>query len=221
MCSSDLVMSVGCIQAQICHTGHCPTGVTTQDPVRQRALVVADKAPRVTQYHANTLNALRELLQSAGLTHPDELTPYHIVRRISDSRIRLMAAVMKSIKPNAILDDLKNQQRIFRLYWPLANAYSFAPRMPMAGEAPLDPSTKRRIHKGASHASPDQIARELQSLHAPHPEPQTDVVPEQAADPEVAPQDASSVPDAWTDSGAEEVETAEEEDTEVVAEDKQ
>src|SRR5699024_9816414 len=100
------MMSVGCIQAQICHTGLCPTGVTTQDPVRQRALNVDDKAPRVTQYHANTLNALRELLQSAGLTHPDELTPYHIVRRISDSRIRLMAAVMKSVKPNAILDDL-------------------------------------------------------------------------------------------------------------------
>lgn len=213
------MMAAGCIQAQICHTGRCPTGVTTQDPVRQRALVVADKAPRVTQYHANTLNALKELLQSAGLSHPDELTPYHIVRRISDSRIRLMAAVMKTIRPNAILDDLGNQQRIFRLYWPLADAYSFAPRMLMAGEAPLDPSQKRHIHKGGSHASPGQIARELQSLHAPHPEPQTDVVPGQATDPDVAPQDASSVPDAWTDSGAEDAEV--DDNAELVAEDKQ
>src|SRR5699024_6901304 len=137
------MMSVGCIQAQICHTGLCPTGVTTQDPVRQRALNVDDKAPRVTQYHANTLNALRELLQSAGLAHPDELTPYHIVRRIDDSRIRLMTAVMKSVKPNAILDDLEHQQHIFRLYWPLSDAYSFAPRMTMAGEAPRDPDEKR------------------------------------------------------------------------------
>ncbi|HLQ85288.1 MAG TPA: FMN-binding glutamate synthase family protein [Salinisphaeraceae bacterium] len=214
------MMAVGCIQAQICHTGFCPTGVTTQDPVRQRALVVADKAPRVTQYHANTLNALRELLQSAGLTHPDELTPYHIVRRISDSRIRLMAAVMKSMRPNAILDDLENQQRIFRLYWPLASAHSFAPRMSMAGEAPLDPSQEQRVHKGGSRASPEQIARVLHTLHAPHPEPQTSVFPEQAGDPEYVPQDASSVPDVWTDSGAEDMAATGEEDA-AVPEDKQ
>src|SRR5699024_7477139 len=139
---------------------------------------------------------------------------------ISDSRIRLMAAVMKSVRPDAILDDLENQQRIFRLYWPLADAYSFAPRMSMAGEAPLDPDQKRRIHKGGSHATPEQIARELRTLQTPHPEPQTNVVPEQAADPDFAPQDASSVPDAWTDSGAEDVDS-EEDDAEAVAEDKQ
>src|SRR5699024_9008341 len=178
------MMSVGCIQAQICHPGLCPTGVTTQDPVRQRALNVDDKAPRVTQYHANTLNALRELLQSAGLTHPDELTPYHIVRRISDSRIPLMAPVLKTLKPDALPYTLEHPQHIVRLYWPFANAYSFAPRMSVAGEAPLDPDENRHIHQGGSHATAAQIARELRSLQSPHPEPQTDIVPEQAADPD-------------------------------------
>src|SRR5690606_32780196 len=53
------MMALGCIQAQVCHTGRCPTGITTQDALRERALVVPDKAVRVAQYHANTLHALK------------------------------------------------------------------------------------------------------------------------------------------------------------------
>jgi glutamate synthase domain-containing protein 2 len=34
------MFALGCLQAQTCHTGHCPTGVTTQDPRRMRALDV-------------------------------------------------------------------------------------------------------------------------------------------------------------------------------------
>ena len=41
------MFAVGCIQAQSCHTDQCPTGVATQDPLRQRAIVVPDKAVRV------------------------------------------------------------------------------------------------------------------------------------------------------------------------------
>src|SRR3546814_5586688 len=44
------MFAVGCIQAQVCHTGRCPTGVTTQDPERQKALEVGDKSVRVTNY---------------------------------------------------------------------------------------------------------------------------------------------------------------------------
>ena len=60
------MMALGCIQAQTCHTGHCPTGVTTQDPVRQQALVVPTKADRVRNFHRSTLHALQELVQAAG-----------------------------------------------------------------------------------------------------------------------------------------------------------
>uniref|UniRef100_UPI00245909C1 glutamate synthase-related protein n=1 Tax=Nocardia brasiliensis TaxID=37326 RepID=UPI00245909C1 len=42
-----LMMAIGCIQAQRCHTNHCPVGVATQDPRRARALDVADKTERV------------------------------------------------------------------------------------------------------------------------------------------------------------------------------
>jgi glutamate synthase domain-containing protein 2 len=36
----EAMMAVGCIQAQRCHTGRCPTGVATQDPRYERGLVV-------------------------------------------------------------------------------------------------------------------------------------------------------------------------------------
>ena len=62
------MFALGCIQAQSGHTGHCPTGVSSQDPMRQRALVVPDKADRVYKYHHNTLHALQELVQARADT---------------------------------------------------------------------------------------------------------------------------------------------------------
>src|SRR5690606_39070740 len=85
------MFAIGCIQAQTCHTGRCPTGVTTQDPRRQQALVVSDKSVRVANYHKNTLKALAELLGAAGLTYPNELRPHHIARRISNGEVRVLS----------------------------------------------------------------------------------------------------------------------------------
>ena len=45
-----MMMAVGCIQAQLCHTNTCPVGVATQDPRRARALDVPDKTERVFHY---------------------------------------------------------------------------------------------------------------------------------------------------------------------------
>ena len=55
------MFALGCIQSQSCHTDRCPTGVATQDRVRQRALVVPDKAERVYNFHHATLEALADL----------------------------------------------------------------------------------------------------------------------------------------------------------------
>ena len=191
----SFMMSVGCIGAQICHTGHCPTGVTTQDPVRQRALVVDDKAPRVAQFHANTLHAMKELLESAGLSHPDQLTPYHIVRRVSESRTRLLSAVMPGIRPRALLDELDSQQSVFQLYWPLADAHSFAPRMAMAGDAPMNVDGMLPGHGGRASLSRAQITRALGHPLSQHPQPISQVVPRQA--PASAPTSADHVPESW------------------------
>jgi glutamate synthase domain-containing protein 2 len=119
------MMAVGCIQAQTCHTGHCPTGVTTQDALRQRALVPTDKAPRVAHFHKNTLHALQELLQAAGLKQTDDVEAHHIVRRIDDAQVRLLSTLIPLVPEDAILDDLDKLPTVYRLFWPMASAQSF------------------------------------------------------------------------------------------------
>ncbi|QXZ09105.1 FMN-binding glutamate synthase family protein [Comamonas sp. Y33R10-2] len=121
------MMALGCIQAQSCHTGTCPTGVTTQDPVRQQALVVPDKATRVANFHKNTLHALQELVQAAGLKHPNEITAHHIVRRLDDTQVSLLSNLIMRVEPGGLLKNLDQQHKVFQSYWPLATAQSFQP----------------------------------------------------------------------------------------------
>jgi glutamate synthase domain-containing protein 2 len=118
------MFALGCIQAQTCHTGHCPTGVTTQDRGRYRALVVPDKAERVCNFHQNTLKALKEMLGAAGLTHPDQLGPEHIIRRVSSTEVRSLAALHHWVKPHALIDGVSDHP-VFRVFWEAASADSF------------------------------------------------------------------------------------------------
>ena len=124
------MFSLGCIQAQHCHTGTCPTGVATQDPARQQALVVPDKAARVANFHRNTLEALRELVQAAGLQHPRQITASHIVRRIQDQDVRLLSSLLLTVAPGELLAAERGESpwphAVFSQHWPLARADSFA-----------------------------------------------------------------------------------------------
>ena len=120
------MMALGCIQAQTCHTGTCPTGVTTQDPVRQRALSVPDKAERVRNFHRSTLHALQELVQAAGLNHPRDLNAHHIVRRLTSTEVRLLSNLIMQVQPGALLGPLDKLDNVFRTYWPIAQAGSFS-----------------------------------------------------------------------------------------------
>ena len=121
------MFALGCIQAQHCHTGACPTGVTTQDPLRQQSLVVPDKAERVYNFHRMTLHALQEIVQAAGLHHPRDITPHHIVRRSANRRVRSLAQLILTQLEDGVLlkDDLNALPIIYRQHWPLATAGSF------------------------------------------------------------------------------------------------
>lgn len=123
------MFALGCLQAQTCHTGHCPTGVSTQDPVRQQALVVPSKAERVWRFHQNTLEALKELIQAAGLTHPHEITARHIVRRTSEQEVKLLANLLPFVAPGALLAAMRGEadwpHNVYRLYWPRAQSHSW------------------------------------------------------------------------------------------------
>ncbi len=98
------MFAVGCIQAQTCHTGHCPTGVTSQDPNRQRAIVVTDKAQRVANFHRETVKSLGELIAAAGMNSPAELRPHHIMRRVGDGRILTLADQFEFLTDGALLN---------------------------------------------------------------------------------------------------------------------
>jgi glutamate synthase domain-containing protein 2 len=119
------MFALGCIQAQTCHTGACPTGVTTQDPQRMQALDVPSKADRVYHFHQNTLLALKELVQAAGLHDPAQITAAHIVRRHSEHGVKLLGNLLPFLKPGELLDGEASQQ-VFRTYWPMASATSFS-----------------------------------------------------------------------------------------------
>ncbi len=119
------MFALGCIQAQTCHTGNCPTGVTTQDPKREKALVVPTKAERVYHFHQSTMMALKELVQAAGLTHPGEISAAHIVRRHSEQGVKLLANLLPFVEPGSLLAGEMPHQ-VFRTYWPMAQASSFA-----------------------------------------------------------------------------------------------
>jgi glutamate synthase domain-containing protein 2 len=128
------MFALGCVQAQSCHTGHCPTGVTTQDPQRMKALAVPSKADRVHMFHDETLKALKELVQAAGLAHPREISAAHIVRRTDDHQVKLLANLLPFVAPGALLAAERGERdwphRVFALYWPRARPDSFACQLP-------------------------------------------------------------------------------------------
>jgi glutamate synthase domain-containing protein 2 len=136
------MFALGCLQAQTCHTGSCPTGVATQSPLRQKALVVPDKIERVYRFHHHTLGALRELTQAAGLMHPNEFRATHLVRRISQNDVRLLANVVPQVRPGQLLDAVAGRtdwpHNVFSLYWPRANSQSFAPNDVAASSGTVD-----------------------------------------------------------------------------------
>jgi len=119
------MFALGCVQAQSCHTGRCPTGVTTQDLLRQRALVVPDKAERVYNFHHNTLKALAELIAAAGLSHPNELKPEHVIRRTSSTKVESLATLYPYLKTGALLES-GSSVPVFAHYWARASAGSFS-----------------------------------------------------------------------------------------------
>jgi glutamate synthase domain-containing protein 2 len=119
------MFAVGCIQAQSCHTGECPTGVATQDPLRQRAIHVPDKAERVASFHRNTLHALAELVAAAGLSHPSELKPHHFLRRASSDKVISLAEQYEQLAPGQLAADPASSPR-FAEAWARSTADSFA-----------------------------------------------------------------------------------------------
>lgn len=123
------MFAIGCIQSLHCHTNKCPTGVATQDRLRQRSLVVPDKAERVASYHRHTLEALAEMIAAAGLDHPSQLAAHHLAQRVSSSEIRLLSQLHVFLRPGELLDPPADAMKSFyHRSWTIAQAETFDPR---------------------------------------------------------------------------------------------
>ncbi len=117
------MFALGCIQSQSCHTDKCPTGVSTQDRVRQRALVVPDKAERVYNFQRATIEALAELVGAAGLDHPTEFSPAHFSRRVSPHEVKTFAELYPPLAPGELLKGSGDKR--YEIAWAMASAKEF------------------------------------------------------------------------------------------------
>ena len=74
----EAMMAIGCIQAQRCHTGHCPTGVATQNRWLVRGLDPTNKSARLANYIYTLRQDLTRLSHACGCMHPGLLTADHM-----------------------------------------------------------------------------------------------------------------------------------------------
>jgi len=116
-----MMLSLGCVQSRSCNTDHCPTGIATQNPSRNKALVVEDKSRRVANYHHEMVKNLVELLAVCGLKNLEELEPRHINQRVKGTVIKNYAELYPRIANGCLLsqaDVPDNWQRD----WEMASA---------------------------------------------------------------------------------------------------
>ena len=69
------MLAIGCIQAQRCHTGGCPTGVATQNAWLVRGLDPGHKSARCANYIVSLRKELLQLAHACGFEHPAQVTP--------------------------------------------------------------------------------------------------------------------------------------------------
>lgn len=135
------MFALGCIQAQSCHTNHCPVGIATQDPLRQRALNVGDKSDRVARFHHNTMHALAEITGAAGLTDPRNFMPYHFMVRQKDNEFLDGNEAYPYLPEGFLVSGGQEIEGLHDWYsrWDRASAETFAP-----SEIPFGPFKRHK-----------------------------------------------------------------------------
>ena len=117
------LFALGCLQTQRCDSNECPVGITTQDPRLNKALVVADKAQRVYQYHKGSIEVLKEIVAAAGLEHPSGLEPEYIKQRTGPTEVKSLEEIYSFLKPGELVAGTDHP--IFARYWEMSSADTF------------------------------------------------------------------------------------------------
>jgi glutamate synthase domain-containing protein 2 len=98
-----MMMALGCIQALVCNTNNCPTGVATQNKELASGLVVSDKGTRVFNYHEDTVKSFVELIGAAGIAQGSELARSHIYRRVFMNEVRTFEDIFPSVEASCMV----------------------------------------------------------------------------------------------------------------------
>jgi len=94
----EAMLSIGCIQAQRCHTGHCPTGVATQNKWLMRGLDPTLKSARLANYLTTLRKDLVHLAHACGYGHPS-LVPLDAIDIVGGHARTLSARAAYNYEP--------------------------------------------------------------------------------------------------------------------------
>lgn len=121
-----MMFAIGCIQAQACHTNHCPVGVATMDPYRARALRVDDKSVRVRNFHDQTIASAHQIVTSMGLEEFTQLHPGLLNRRLEHQVTTTYAELHEWLTPGQLLTEVPDA---WAADWALADPGDFRDRV--------------------------------------------------------------------------------------------
>ncbi|WP_430413087.1 FMN-binding glutamate synthase family protein [Kordia sp.] len=108
----EAMMSIGCIQAKVCHTNRCPTGIATQSKWLQNGIDPTLKSARLAQYFKTFRKEFIEVTHAAGHEHPCQFTMEDIEVNVDDHNLskELKSTYMyeKTIVPFKDMQTLKD-----------------------------------------------------------------------------------------------------------------
>ncbi len=125
LCNSAraMMMAAGCVQSKQCDANTCPTGVATQNLRLQKGLDVDSKMHRVASYHRNTIHSFLGIVGAMGLTNPSQLTPAHLIHRVSKNESKPLSQVLEYLEHGQLLrGDIPER---FKEEWAIADPNSF------------------------------------------------------------------------------------------------
>jgi glutamate synthase domain-containing protein 2 len=86
--SRGMMFALGCVQALVCHTDKCPTGVATQNPSLYKGLDPADKSVRVANFHLKTIEATKEIMEACNFPDIEEIPAARFFRKTSEQETK-------------------------------------------------------------------------------------------------------------------------------------
>ncbi len=104
----EAMLSIGCIQAQKCHTDHCPTGVATQNSYLQRGLNSDHKSVRFSEYVKGLRKEILQLSHASGYIHPCQFTGKDIEVSVGVNKFQNLEYILKYKKTPLEFDSMKD-----------------------------------------------------------------------------------------------------------------